>query len=115
MNGTETYSDALLPPDDNAELRSPRPAAIWDGGKALWFFLLAAVGSIALGVSLFQPLGFYGSVIVSEIVGFLIVPIVVGRFLGFPWRHWLTAPHLSGSFWLNNNVVRSSVHFVLRH
>jgi hypothetical protein len=60
---------------------------------------LAAFSSLLIGVWLLGPLGFYGSVIVTEIVVFGVIPIGLGAIFATDWRQWFTRPPVLRSFW----------------
>jgi membrane protease YdiL (CAAX protease family) len=74
-----------------------RPA--WDGGRAILYFILAALSSLLISVLLLEPLGFHGSVIVSEVLVFGAIPMALSVFFATGWRQWFSKPVVSHSMW----------------
>ncbi|HUU44100.1 MAG TPA: hypothetical protein VM118_00070, partial [Acidobacteriota bacterium] len=88
-----------FPEQPGEEVYPDRPRLVWDGGRALLFFVFAALSSILLGVALLEPIGFYASVVVAEIIGFAVAPWVLSRVFDLGWTEWLAPPRVSGAFW----------------
>lgn len=72
----------------------------WDGGRAILYFIFIALFSLLLGVLLFGPLGFYGSIVISEIIGFGLIPFVLSRFFDTGWEWWTRRTAAGAAFWL---------------
>jgi sodium transport system permease protein len=89
-----------VPPIGPTSSDNRQSARIWDGGHALLFFVLAALSSLLLGVILLGPLGFYGSVALTEIAAFALIPFLLSRWFDTGWSGWLSRPHASPSFWM---------------
>lgn len=71
----------------------------WDGGRAILYFILAALSSILMTVSFLDPLGFNGSVVASEAIAFGVIPILLSRFFVTGWRQWISKPSGPRSMW----------------
>lgn len=91
------FSD--IPPLNRPGEVPPRVLAVWDGGRAILFFVFAAVSTLLLGVALFEPLGFYGSVVVAEIIGFAVTPWLLSRVFATGWAEWTASVRLDAAFW----------------
>ncbi|MBI3871485.1 MAG: CPBP family intramembrane metalloprotease [candidate division Zixibacteria bacterium] len=73
---------------------------LWDGGRAILFFVFAALCSLLLGIVLLPLLKFYGSVVVAEIAGFALAPYLVSRLFDTGWSRWLSPPRVPPEFWV---------------
>lgn len=73
---------------------------MWDGGRAILFYIFAALASIFVGIILQDSLGFYVSVLVSELLVFLLIPLGLSRLFDTGWKEWIRQPHLSAFFWI---------------
>lgn len=73
---------------------------MWDGGRAILFFIFAALASVFVGVILQESLGFYLSVLLSELLVFLLVPFGLSRLFDTGWREWMRQPPASVLFWI---------------
>jgi len=71
----------------------------WDGGRAILYFILAAFSSLLISVFLLGPLGFHGSVILTEILVFGVIPMALGVIFATGWRQWFARPQVHASFW----------------
>jgi membrane protease YdiL (CAAX protease family) len=98
-------SDFYDPDEPNPfEWPDPEPAPQrrripWDGGRAILYFIFTAMLSLMLGLILFDPLGFYGSIVLSEVIGFGLIPFVLSRFFNTGWERWIGAAHVNATFW----------------
>jgi membrane protease YdiL (CAAX protease family) len=72
----------------------------WDGGRAILFFIFAALASIFIGIILQESLGFYISVLASELLVFLVIPFGLSRLFDTGWWEWMRQPRLTMPFWL---------------
>ncbi|MEW5701475.1 MAG: type II CAAX endopeptidase family protein [Candidatus Zixiibacteriota bacterium] len=72
----------------------------WDGGHAILFYVLSALTALLLGVLLLGPLGFYGSVALTEILGFALAPYIVSRWFDTGWKRWTAPARVRFAFWL---------------
>lgn len=83
---------------------SPKPPVRrkipWDGGRAILYFIFIALFSLLLGVLLYGPLGFYGSIVISEIIGFGLIPFILSRFFDTGWEWWTRGANAGGPFWV---------------
>jgi hypothetical protein len=94
------------PPDLQDE--SPVPVRVgphaprlgWDGGRAILFFIFAALASVFVGILLQESLGFYVSVLVSELLVFGLLPFSLTRLFDTGWGEWTQRPVLSPPFWI---------------
>lgn len=77
----------------------------WDGGRAILYFILSGLTSILVGIVLFAPLGFNGSVIATEVLVFGVLPLLLSRVFATGWRQWLTWPQVTGRFWISSVVA----------
>jgi membrane protease YdiL (CAAX protease family) len=90
------------------ELPEPRPEfdlepnlkRRWDGGHSLLFFVLSALASLIAALALVNVSGFYGSVVISEVAVFALIPFLLRRLFDTGWRTWTRRPAVSGEFWL---------------
>ena len=72
----------------------------WDGGRAILFFIFAALVSILAGILLQESLGFYISVLASELIVFGLIPFALSRIFDTGWMEWMRKPVLGAPFWL---------------
>jgi membrane protease YdiL (CAAX protease family) len=96
---------ASTPDDQDVHAPSPgaegRPdLAVWDGGRAILFYVLSALSSLLLGVLLLGPFGFYGSVALTEILGFAVAPYIVSRWFDTGWSRWISPARVPMAFWV---------------
>ena len=92
-----THNLTPIPPPVD---RQPRGQIAWDGGRAILLFILAAMVSVMAAMLLLEPLGFYGSIVVAEIVAFGVIPALMGVVFATGWRQWLGPPVAKDWFWL---------------
>lgn len=93
---TSHHDDMPAPPGPS----SPPYRMPWDGGRAILFFIFAALASIFAGILLQDVLGFYLSVLTSELLVFLLIPFGLSRLFDTEWGEWTSRPHLSAPFWI---------------
>lgn len=72
----------------------------WDGGHALLFFVLSALASLLAALALVNVIGFYASVIVSEVAVFALIPFLLRPLFDTGWRTWTQRPKVGWEFWL---------------
>ncbi len=84
---------------------SPPSRMPWDGGRAILFFIFAALASISVGIILQDVLGFYLSVLTSELLVFLLIPFGLSRLFDTGWLRWTRRPRLTAPFWIWATVV----------
>lgn len=83
-------------PDLNARAK---PLRRWDGGHALLFFVLSALASLLAALALVKVIGFYASIIISEVVVFAVVPFLLRPVFDTGWRTWTQRPQFGWPFW----------------
>lgn len=79
---------------------SGKPKRRWDGGHALLYFIFAALLSLGAAILLIGVIGFHASVIVSEIVAFVAVPLLLRRLFDTGWSTWTRKPDVGAAFWV---------------
>ena len=92
-------------PEHQAGGRWTRHRIPWDGGRAILYFILSGMMSILFGVILFVPLGFNGSVIVTEVIVFGAMPLLLSAVFATGLRQWFTWPKIRGGFWVSSVVA----------
>ena len=98
-------SEPQLRPDDScspstdAEETVPRAKIPWDGGRAVLFFILAAVSSLLLSHAFLGILGFQWSVLLTEVLVFGAIPLALSAAFATGWRQWLSRPPVPRAFW----------------
>jgi len=91
----DQHFDPSIGADDEPGRRRPT----WDGGRAILYFILAAFSSLLISVLFLEPLGFHGSVIVSEVLVFGVIPLVLSAFFATGWRQWFAKPAVPHLLW----------------
>ena len=79
--------------------QEPRRRIPWDGGRAILFYIFTAVTSLLLGALLFLPVGFYGAVLISEILAFGLIPFALSYVFDTGWSDWLGPATIGRAFW----------------
>jgi len=95
---TEPQDWQSTDPDDGGFAAPERRR--WDGGRAILFFVLTAFASMLLGVALFVPLGFYGSVVIAEALAFGAIPMAVCALFATGWRQWTAKSRMGSGAWV---------------
>jgi len=85
---------------DSGGLYSPPRRMMWDGGRAILFYIFAALASVFVGIILQEPLGFYISVLTSELLVFLLIPFGLSRLFDTGWNEWMRRPQVNTLFWV---------------
>ncbi len=91
--------DDLPKPGPGFDMTGP-PRRRWDGGHAMLYFVLAALLSLLAALALIGAIGFYASVILSEVVAFAAIPFLLRRFFDTGWTTWTRRAEVGAAFWL---------------
>jgi membrane protease YdiL (CAAX protease family) len=78
----------------------PRSRPPWRVEHAILYFVVAAIVSVVLGALLINVVGFYGSVLIAEIVGFGLIPLALTRRFATELPRQLQHPQVPRSFWM---------------